>query len=222
MDVDLDEPRLSYSAEVFVVARPNEGENDIASFRYERLGGSNGDDDDFRAQLYPRIGAVTVAGGHAEAAMKRVILSAEGRGGSFKDVDVTWTALVKRLQKIAKSDHVLAEPLSRVLDWGERRNVKKRRDEVVHSYWWHWAGVGVSRSRFRRDGESYVVVGSLEHLAQLDRDAAIVFEYARRLDDLVVSTWPQARLLDRQIPVVGAAKLVRAEPPNGSVEHPTT
>ena len=44
--------------------------------------------------------------------IKRVILSAEGDGGTFKDVDLTWTSLVKKLQKIAKSDHVVAEPLS--------------------------------------------------------------------------------------------------------------
>ena len=161
MDVDLDKPKLSFSAEVSVVARPKEGENDLAAFRYERIGGPTGADFDFRAELYPRVGAVTVAGGHAEAAMKRVILSAEEAGGSFRDVDLTWTALVKRLQRLAESDHVLAEPLSRVLGWAERRGVKQRRDDAVHSYWWHWAGVGVSRSRFKRDGQSYVVVGSL-------------------------------------------------------------
>ncbi|NCD17152.1 MAG: hypothetical protein EOL91_07535 [Actinobacteria bacterium] len=221
MDVNLEVPRLSYSAEVSVVARPNGGENDIAAFRYERLGGTNGADLDFRSQLYPRIGAVTVAGGHAEAAMKRVILSAEEDGGSFRDVDLSWTALVKRLHRLAESDHVIAEPLSRVLSWAERRSIKKRRDDVVHSYWWHWAGVGVSRSRFTRDGQSYIVVGTLDQLEQLDRDAALIFEYARRLDELVESIWPQARLLEQGREILNGIEPETVAPLIGSVKLPT-
>lgn len=216
MDVDLEDPELSYSAEITVLARPNGGANDLASFRYERLGGVTPADIGFRDQLYPRIGAVTVAGGHAEAAMKRVILGAEEKGTMFEDVDLTWTDLVKRLRRIANDDHVLAAPLSAVLDWGERQQVKKRRDDVVHAYWWHWAGVGVSRSRFTRNGDSYVLIGTTEDLARLDRDAQIIFEYARRLDDLVVSTWPQARLVDQSVALGGGfGAAVEPEPDGG-------
>ncbi|WP_324654097.1 hypothetical protein [Georgenia sp. H159] len=192
---DHDFEHLSYSAEVTVISRPHNADLDAATFRYGRLGGDTAADLSFRASLYERIGAVTVAGGHAEAAMKRVILSAEGKGQQFEHVDLNWTGLVKRLRRVVDSGHALSEPLSVILDWAERVNVKGRRDDVVHAYWWHWTGVGVTRSRFTRDGRSYTITGPLEDLRQLDRDSALIFEYARRLDDLVVSTRPQARLV---------------------------
>lgn len=197
MDVQLELPKLSYSAQVTVAERPNDGPSDVASFRYERLGGTTAEDLEFRNKLYLRIGAITVAGGHAEAAMKRVILSGEEKGEMFDDVDLTWSALVKRLEKLAGSDRPLGKRLTRILEWSHRHQLKKRRDDAVHSYWWHWAGVGVSRSRFTRDGQSYVVPGALSELERLDRDAAMIFEYARRMDDLVVSQWPQARLVQQ-------------------------
>lgn len=197
MDVDLENPKLSYSAQITVVKRPNDGAQDIASFRYERLGGADGEDLAFRDNLYRRIGAITVAGGHAEAAMKRVILSAEEKGETFEDVDLNWTELVKRLKRLVAAGHPLEQPLSSILEWSQRHQLKKRRDDAVHSYWWHWAGVGMSRSRFTRDGQSYIVSGTLDDLSQLDRDATLIFEYARRMDDLVVTEWPQARLIHR-------------------------
>lgn len=192
MDVNLEDPPLRCAAEVTNPATQNNGDSDIASFRWERLGGHTPADIDFRAVLYRRIGAVTVAGGHAEAAMKRVILSAEERGEEFADVDLAWSGLIKRLDRVAASSHTVAGPLRGILTWAEREKVKKRRDDVVHAYWWHWAGVNVTRSRFTRDGQSYMLGANLE---ALERDAEIVFEFARRLDDLVLRVWPQARLL---------------------------
>jgi len=196
MNVELERPPLSYSMEVTTPARPNEASADSASVRYERLGGPVAADFEFRGRLYERIGAVTVAGGHAEAAMKRVVLTAELKGESFNDVDLTWRGLVKRLQRIAGSEHEIAEPLRSMLAWAERAKIKTRRDDVVHAYWWHWANVGVSRSRFNRDGSSYIVSGTVDDLSKLERDAAMIFEYARRLDDLVVSTWPRRGSLE--------------------------
>lgn len=92
MNVNLESSPLSYSMEVTTQARPNTPGADIASFRYERLGGPVAADLEFRARRYERIGAVTVAGGHAEAAMKRVILAAELKGESFRGARGSWVA----------------------------------------------------------------------------------------------------------------------------------
>lgn len=190
MDVCLEDPQLSYSAEITTPSASAVA--DIATFGWGRLGGPSGDDEEFRTELYRRIGAVTVAGGHAEAAMKRVLLVTEAKQGVFADVDLTWSDLVKRLRRVAAGTHELADGISQILRRAEEAGAKQRRDDVVHAYWWNYAGMGVSRSRFTRDGRSFITTSDL---ATLDEDAKRIFTFAGELDDLVEGTWPQARLL---------------------------
>src|SRR6202034_3396751 len=52
-------------------------EVNLATVRIGRHGGPNAADAEFRAELYGRIGAIAVAGGHVETAMKRLILVME-------------------------------------------------------------------------------------------------------------------------------------------------
>lgn len=61
--------------------------NDIATFRWGRLGGSTEADVQVGHDPYQAVGAVTVAGGHAEAAMNRILIVAEDRK-TFADVDL--------------------------------------------------------------------------------------------------------------------------------------
>lgn len=196
MSIDLDHLDLPIVAEVSLPASQKGESADISSFRYGRLNGDSVEDIEFREKLYAAVGAVTVASGHAESAMKRVILIAEARGETFEHMEKPWSALVKRLAAIASSDHEVSKPVRDILEWSNKRDIAGRRNSVVHSYWWHWAGVGLTRSRFTKDGKTYTVTGNLEDFRTIHRYASLLFEYARRLDNLVLSTWPQARFLD--------------------------
>ena len=124
--------------------------------------------------------------------MKRVLLVMTGSGGRFSVVrDDTWSGLHAALRKSAAIGSTpLQIAVGEALDWGERMTLKERRDNAIHAYWWDYAGCGVIRSRFRRKNEGVALVGSLPELRV---DADLLFEYAERLDDLVVSDWPQGR-----------------------------
>jgi hypothetical protein len=149
-------------------------------------------DTTFRADLYRLIGAVVVAGGHVEAAMKRLLLVLRGDGGAgFSEVDETWTTLTKELSEYARLDGERTGRLATLLDWGTKNRVKERRDNVVHAYWWHFDGIGARRSRFFRKDDGAIMVGSLADLAE---DADALFSYAQQLDDLVGPQWPIALL----------------------------
>ncbi|QAY71619.1 hypothetical protein [Xylanimonas protaetiae] len=186
MEVKLDGV-MPYSLEVTVPPR----ENDIASFRLDRLGGLSPADRRYRATLFEAIGAITVASGHAEAAMKRVLISLRGGTSQFRDVDKNWTELVKNLRRLDASQDQRATRVHEVLTWAETNGIKEKRDAAVHSYWWAFADLPVMRSRFERSGESSAQIGDMESLMA---HGDLIFEFARRLDDLVVSDWPQARL----------------------------
>lgn len=202
MSVNLDHLDHPIVAEVSLPAPQNGESADISSFRYSRMGGDTAEDLEFRKKLYAAIGAVTVASGHAESAMKRVILVAEAKGETFQHVEKPWKVLVERLEVVASSGHEYSSQVDQILQWSKRRKIAERRNDVVHSYWWHWAGVGLARSRFTRSGETYTLTGNLEDLSAIEKDASLLFEYARRLDDIVLATWPQARFLnsDRSTP----------------------
>lgn len=174
------------------VSVPDREEVDLATARVQRHGGPSRADDTFRSKLYYLIGAATVMAGHAESAMKRVILVANGRSGKFSIVDKTWTALEADLRSIAQSTHVMAAALAQILADPQLSDAKRRRDNIVHAYWWDYdLGGQVRRGRFHRDGTSATIIGTLSDLAE---DANILARYADLLDALVEPFWPQARL----------------------------
>lgn len=166
---------------------------DMSTFRLGRHGGVTGSDQLFRARLYERIGAVTVAGGHAETAMKRLLLLLRQDSAGFSAADLVWSDLEKALIAEAAKPNPDArrKRLGRVLDWADQKQVKRRRDDVVHASWWDFDGVGVLRSRFHRKQNGAQIIGSLD---QLEEDAEVLFEYARRLDELLGEDWPRAML----------------------------
>lgn len=101
------------------------------------------------------------------------------------------------LHKAPTAECKVADPdprrkrLARVLARGEEKVVKRRRDNVVHAYWWTLDGCGVLRSRFYRRKDGALMRSSLEELGE---DAELLFEYALRLDDLLGEEWPRALL----------------------------
>ncbi|MFD9327752.1 hypothetical protein [Streptomyces sp. NPDC060065] len=164
---------------------------DISTFRLSRQGGPNEADLAFRERLYSLIGAIVVAGGHVEAAMKRLVLFLKDEEGGFSLVDKTWSDLHKMLAMQSRRSIPQAASLAEALAWGEANELKRRRDDAVHASWWNWDGVGVMRSRFFRRQDGANIVGTFE---DLEEDARLLFEYAEKLDLLLGADWPQARL----------------------------
>ncbi|GAA1954745.1 hypothetical protein [Catenulispora subtropica] len=166
-------------------------ELNIATLRVGRRGGANERDYAFRELLYPRIGAVTVAGGHVEAAMKRLLILLMESSGRFSLVDKSWSELHTLLVKESRKPGGRRKELAGILQWAVDNRLKERRDNVVHAYWWIFDDVEVTRSRFFRKEDGANMTGTF---ADLDEDANLLFEYAQKLDDLLGEDWARALL----------------------------
>lgn len=164
---------------------------DLATLRIGRHGGPSEADRLFREQLYSRVGAITVASGHVESAMKRILLLLKGTTGQFSLADKTWSQLHKALVRESRRPDARCVRLQDVIAWGEQKGVKRRRDNVIHACWWNFDDCCVVRSRFFRREDGTLIVSSLE---DLEEDAEVLFEYASRLDDLVDEDWGRAML----------------------------
>lgn len=108
-----------------------------------------------------------------------------------REVDLTWTMLVKGLRKQCDGADERRRQLAEVLDWSEEQGIKRRRDNVVHADRWDFAGCGARRSRFARNKNGVTFLASL---SDLDDDARLLFEHARRLDELLGNDWIIVRL----------------------------
>lgn len=165
---------------------------DLSTQRIGRHGGANEEDLQFRTELYARVGAIAVAGGHVETAMKRLLLVLTAPDEArFSTVDKTWTRLHADLRAQCDGTDERRQRLADALDWAEANRIKDRRDDVIHAYWWTFAGCGARRSRFNRGGDGKTI---LAELADLDEDSRLLFEYADRLDLLLANDWVIARL----------------------------
>jgi hypothetical protein len=171
----------------------------LSTVRIGRHGGDSPGDLKFRQILFPKIGAITVAGGHVETAMKRLLILLTGESGKFSTVDKNWSELHGALSDECSRENLDSRRLGLrdVLEWGEEKRVKKRRDNAIHAYWWIFDGCGVVRSRFHRRQDGATMIGSFE---DLDEDAEVLFEYARRLDGLVGEDWARAMLPMPELP----------------------
>jgi len=163
----------------------------LATVRVARRGGATEADHAFRAELFVRIGAVTAAGGHVEAAMKRLLLLLSGKETRFSLVDDSWSELHRKLKERSTGDGPKRMEIARVLEWGEANRVKERRDNVVHAYWWLYDGCGVRASRFYRKEDGAVLIGTWQ---ELDTSAQLLFQYADLLDQLLDEDWSRALL----------------------------
>lgn len=149
-------------------------------------------DEEFRRKLYGLIGAITVAAGHVEASMKRLLLLLKGEQGGFSLVDKTWSDLFTML--LSESGRQGAGPraeLKKILERAEESKLKDRRDNTIHASWWGFAGENIIRSRFYRREDGAQLVGTF---TELEEDAALLSEFDRRLDELLGNDWPRAML----------------------------
>lgn len=167
-------------------------EVDLSTIRLGRHSGPNAADERFRAKLHRHVGAVVVAAGHVESALKRLLLVLEApEKAHFSAVDETWTTLHKKLRRHCDGKDARRVGLAAVLAWSEEQGLKRRRDNVVHADWWDYVGCGVRRSRFIRGGNGTMILGSWRELVE---DARLLGEYADRLDRLLGNDWIIARL----------------------------
>lgn len=165
---------------------------DLSTIRVGRHGGPNETDMRYRDELYRRVGEIAVAGGHAEAAMKRLLLVLKSLDEAhFEEVDGTWTSLTDQLRDECDGSDQRRLELAALLDWAEDNKIKIRRDNAIHAYWWIYDGVGARRSRFARRSGGSIIDATLDDVAE---DAHLIFEYAQRLDELLGYDWMILRL----------------------------
>ncbi len=167
-------------------------EIDLATVRIGRHGGPNADDLQFRSELYRRVGAVTVAAGNVEMAMKRLLLVlTSSTKAHFATVDEPWSTLHRKLLRQCDGSDKRRRELAKALAWSEGQGIKRRRDNVIHAGWWDFAECQVRRARFARGSNGTTICASL---TDLDEDVSLLTEYAERLDRLLGNDWIIARL----------------------------
>lgn len=163
---------------------------DLSTFRVTRGGGATPGDRQYRQNVFVLLGAMTLAAGHIEAEMKRIILVAdESDKAGFADVPSTWSGLIDRLDAIAHREGALAESLREVLDWGTEQAISEIRHGAVHSAWWVFDPGHVHRSRFTRKSNGSTQMGTWDQVAQ---QVETLFEFLDRLQKVV--PWPMATL----------------------------
>jgi hypothetical protein len=167
-----------------------EGTVDLSTVRVGRHGGDAPEDLTFREELYQSVGSITVAGGHVEAAMKRLLLVLTG-AEAFSVVDYQWYQLETKLRELCDGSDERRQRLFRILDWADRHKVRERRHTVVHGAWWIYAGVGARVSRWPRKEDDRIMIGDMAWLRQLGNEC---WTYAHKLDDLLGEDWPRAML----------------------------
>jgi hypothetical protein len=181
---------------------PSAGPADLAAARVQRLGGPNASDLTYRQALYTAIGGIAVAGGHAESAMKRMVMvtrdSADSAASSLTAVSrMTWSGLEKELTAYAADDNCRVIGLAQTMKWAADNKIRDRRNNVIHGSWWDFDGVGVRFSRFFLDGSSSTIVGKFDYLTET---YDLLVRFADALDDAVERRWPQIRLPKAEAP----------------------
>lgn len=171
---------------------------DLATVRVGRHGGDGPEDLAFREELFQIVGSITVAGGHVEAAMKRLLLLLMNAPADFSLVDHQWLELEKRLRAQCDGSDDQRRRLLKLLDWADRNKLREERHTAVHGAWWIYAGVGARISRWPRNKEDdRIIIGDLADVEKLRRRC---WAYAMRLDDLLGERWPRAMLPPREPP----------------------
>lgn len=109
---------------VFDLSVPRAREQfDLSTVRLDRHGGASEADLEFRGRLYSAIGAITVAGGHVETAMKRLVLHLKGeRSSRFSLVDKTWSDLHKMLVAESRKSTPIGQELAEILNGASKNS----------------------------------------------------------------------------------------------------
>lgn len=186
----------------------------VATVRLRRHGGSHPSDEDHQQQLFLAVGMVAVIAGHLELEMKRILLTAAARAGStFSDVDLTWSALEKDLEKVANEQSgELANRLRPILEWGKSKKITERRHDVIHSAWGLYNIGHLEASRLKRNSRPEIHTFSYEDIMTL---TATMGEYLDRLSKVV--PWTTAVLPPLAPDLVATGAGVGEQSPMGDV-----
>lgn len=168
---------------------------DLVSPIVERAGPIDPADEAYREQLFGQVGRITVAGGHVEAALKRVLVVLSPGREAFEDADLDWSQLEDNLRKLAKHSNVLdaatAAQAVALLDIAEKQSLRDYRNHAVHGAWWPFEGVNGRMSRWPRRGHGYMT--SFPH-SELTKLAVRLELLAEKLNELVRERWPLVTL----------------------------
>lgn len=161
--------------------------HNLAGFRTRRHGGPHDCDYAMQRALREFLGAVTLASGHVELEMKRILLTAKAAPDlDFSDVDLTWKQLEDALAKVAADDtSPLSAKLKPVLEWGRARRIRDRRNEAIHSAWslYDMGHFHASRVPFKSAGQT--IVARPQRAAEF---ITVLWDYLGRLQCVVA--WP--------------------------------
>ncbi|WP_344255701.1 hypothetical protein [Mycolicibacterium llatzerense] len=153
-----------------------------------------------QVRLFHAVGSVTVAGGHVEMAMKRVLVTLrDGKNSDLAaaDVPADWSALEDKLTKAAKPQETpLQKAVFELLTRAGVNELREGRNDVVHGHWWliPMGTDGLVSSRYYRPKKDQQQDPAQTHptLQRLQQLASDLFDLAHELDALVTPHWPLA------------------------------
>jgi hypothetical protein len=194
----------------YTLVRPPGGdvELNLAAIRPMRIAGQPVQEADVlhQIQLFHAIGAITVAGGHVEMAMRKVYLSLTGENRDLASPEVSghWANLEDLLEKLCDNTTDVRKKLKDVLDWSAEKTLRDRRNDAIHAYWWLFKTDGwFHNSRYyptkKKQKQSQPPVGFVVRPEAYHRLASMLFEFANRLEALVTPDWPIAIVPPRQL-----------------------
>lgn len=149
-------------------------------------------------RLFHAVGAVAVAGGHVEMALRKVLVTMTGGQNTklaSKDIPTEWKALEDKIRKLCKNNS--SELSQNVLDHfavADKMGFRTIRNDIVHGCWWL---VPVGPDELLWSGRYYAggkqppgsVHGSPEQLYSV---ADKLFHFAAELESFVTPYWPMA------------------------------
>ncbi|MFE5700005.1 hypothetical protein [Rhodococcus koreensis] len=163
---------------------------DIA--RPRRVGGHTPGDVKFQRNLFTMIGGIAVAAGHVEMAMKQLYVSVANSEFDLKSVGGDmWQQLEEKLLTLCDDTSGQRRDLKSLIDWSKSEQLRDRRNDVIHGYWWTYDIGSVRNVRYRRSGSGALMRGSLHDLADIGEK---LFVYANKLEKLCGDNWPHAIL----------------------------
>ena len=160
----------------------------LAGLRAKRHGGAHPADYALHQGLMQVLGGITLASGHVELEMKRILLTAKAEpAAGFADVDLGWKQLEEKLGEVSLANDLLASRLRPVLEWAEGKDIRERRNTAIHSAWCLYEIGHIEGARLPHKSHGQTRID--EH-GELAATVGILWEYLGRLQKVV--TWPMA------------------------------
>ena len=190
----------------YLISLGNTEDNNVnvGTLTVGRIGGPSDRDREQQDRIFHAVGRATVASGHIEAGMKRLVIVLRHLKNQFSLVDKTWTDLERILEKeservIAGDEHAeLRRHVGNELKLASKYSLKAYRDNIVHGYIWDFDMPVLLVGRFKRQSDGATLVWTIE---EFETVAVRLYIYGLRLDSLVHGIWPEA-LLETHDPIL--------------------